>query len=100
MLPWQRLKADEGLFVFEVGSKGVQIVLEDGHASIKTQWGDSLKDDGGGGLGGDLKKSGNFFFEGVQLAWSSYGGPLGVGVYEELSQGFLIDMEGGGYSLF
>lgn len=44
LLPWQRLKTDEGLFLFEGASKGMQIILEDGHPSIKTQWGDPLKD--------------------------------------------------------
>jgi len=100
LLPWQRLKTDEGFFVFEAASKGVQIVFEDGHPSIKTQWGDPLKDHGGGGLWVDLKEPVNFFFKGVQLAGSCYGGSLGVRVYEELCHGFWIEMEGGGDSLF
>ena len=71
LLPWQRLKTDEGFFLFEVASKGVQIVLKDSNAAIKAQWGDPLKNDSGGGLCIDLKKPVNFFLEGVQLAWPS-----------------------------
>jgi len=100
LLPWGRLKADEGFFVFEVASKGVQIVFEDGHPSIKAQWSDPLKDHRGGGLCVDLQEPLDFFFERVQLAGSCYGGSLGVRVYEELCHGFWIEMEGIGDSLF
>jgi len=99
LLPWQRLKTDEGFFLSEVSSQGVQIVLQDRNASLKAQWADPLENDSGGGLGIDLKKPVDFFLEGVQLAWPSSGWPLGVRVDEELSHGFWIDMEGGGYFL-
>jgi hypothetical protein len=71
LLPWQRLKTDEGFFLSEVASKGAQIVLEDRNAALKAQWGNPLKNDGGGGLCIDLKKPVDFFLEGVQLAWPS-----------------------------
>ena len=100
LLPWQRLKADEGLFIFEVASKGVQIVFENGDATAKAQWSDPLEDHRGRGLCVDLQKPLYFFFVGVQLAWPCYRDPLRVGVYEELSNGFWIDMNGVGYSLF
>ena len=79
LLPWEGFKPDEGFFLFEVASKGVQIVLEDGDASVKAQWGDPLKDHSGGGLCVDLKNPVNVFFEGIQLARPCYGGLLGSG---------------------
>jgi len=100
LLPWKGFKADEGIFRFEVTSKGVQIVLEDGHASVKAQWGDPLKDHGGGGLCIDLQEPLDLLFEGVQLTRPSYGESLGIRVCEELPHGLWIDVEGGGYSLF
>ena len=78
----------------------MQIVFEDGHPSIKTQWSDPLKDHGGGGLWVDLKEPVNFFFKGVQLTRPCYGEPLGFWIYEELCHGFWIEMEGIGDSLF
>jgi len=100
LLPWRRLKADEGLFLFQVASKGVQIVFEDGHSSIKAQWSDPLKNHGGGGLCVDVQEPLDLLFERVQLARPSYGEPLGIRVCEELSHSLWIDVEGGAYSLF
>jgi hypothetical protein len=100
LFPWKGFKADEGFSLFEVTSKGLQIVLEDGDASIKAQWSDPLKDHGGGGLCIDVQEPLDLLFERVQLAWLSYGDPLGIWVYKELSHGLWIDVEGGGDSLF
>jgi len=74
----------------------VQIVLEDGDASVIALGGDSLEDHGGGGHGVDLKKSVDLFFEGVQFTGPLDGRFLGVGVFEVLSHGFSVDMKGGG----
>lgn len=100
LLPWKGFKADEGLLVFEVASKGVQVVFEDGNASVKAQWSDALKDYSGRSLCVDSKEPVDLFSERVQLARPPDGRSLGVRVYKELSHGFWIDMEGIGDSLF
>jgi hypothetical protein len=100
LLPWRRLKADESLFVFEVASKGVQVILGDGNASVKAQWSDALQDYSGRGLCIEGKEPVDLFSERVQLARSPYGRSLGIRVYKELSHGLWIDVERGGDSLF
>jgi hypothetical protein len=100
LLPWRRLKTDEGLFVFEVASKGVQVVLEDGDASVKAQWSEPLKDYSGRGLCVDGKEPVDLFSERVQLARPPDGRFLGIRVYQELSHGLWIDVELSSDSLF
>jgi len=100
LFPWKGFKADEGFFVFEVASKGVQVVFEDGNASVKARRGEPLKDHGGRGLCVDGKEPVDLFSERVQLARPPDGRSLGIRVYKELSHGLWIDVKGGGDSLF
>jgi hypothetical protein len=100
LLPRKGFKADEGLFVFEVASKGVQVVLEDGNASFKAQWSNALKDYRGRGLCVDGKEPVDLLSERVQLAWPPDGRSLGVRVYQELPHGLWIDVELSSDSLF
>jgi hypothetical protein len=55
-----------------------------------------LKDYGGGGHGVDCKEFVDLLFEGVQFTGPLDGGSFGMGVIEELSYGFSVDMKGGG----
>ena len=100
LFPWKGFKADESLFVFEVASKGVQIVLEDRDASVKALGSDPLKDHRGRGLCIDRKEPVDLFSERVQLARPPDGRSFGVRIYKELSHGLWIDVERGGDSLF
>lgn len=100
LFPWKGFKADEGLFIFEVPSKGVQVVFEDSDASVKAQWSNALKDYSGRGLCVDGKEPVDLFSERVQFAQPPDGHSLGIRVYKELSHGLWIDVERGGDSLF
>jgi hypothetical protein len=100
LLPWKGFKADEGLFVFEVAAKGLKIIIEDGNASVKTQWSDPLKDHCGRGPCVDGKEPVDLFSERIQLARPPDGRSLGIRVYKELSHGLWVDVERGGDSLF
>ena len=96
LLAGKGFKADEGLFLFEVPSNAVQIVLEDGDPSLKALGSDPLKDDGGRGCGIDVHEPLDLFLEGVQFACPLDGDSLGVWVLEIFSDGFGAEVEGGG----
>jgi hypothetical protein len=96
LLAGKGFKADEGLFLFEVPSNAVEIVLDDGDAPIKALGSDPLQDDGGRGCGIDVQESFDLFLEGVQFACPLYGDFFGGWVMEIFSDGFGAEMEGGG----
>jgi hypothetical protein len=55
-----------------------------------------LKEHGGGGIPVDFEESLDFHPEGVQFAAPLCGGSPGVGILEELSHGFAVQVQGGG----
>jgi hypothetical protein len=96
LLAGKRFKADEGLFLFEVSSDAMEIVLKNSDPPIKALGSDSLKDDGGRGCGIEVQEPLDFFVEGVQFACPLDGDFLGAGVLEIFSDGLVVEMEGGG----
>jgi hypothetical protein len=96
LLAGKGFKADEGLFLFEVSSNAVEIVLEDGDPSIKAVGSNPLKDDGRRGCGVEAQEPLDLFLEGVQFAGPLDGDFLGAWVVEIFSDGFGAEMEGGG----